>query len=205
MPMGNRDMEESPLGWAGSRTDDKQASTENDKQKTTPTTSPKRTKKPKNRRTRSIAPEQRQSHGNNPTLKRDIPLKSLTMPHIYKIATVNVNGLATQPRITMLEDSLKKQEIDSILLQEITKPVFDDIRGFVAHTNIGTTEILSRDQIQLTNIVCLPTVRGMAARFQNVTLVNTCINAPSGGERRRETEEFFASEVPYCKAYQRPL
>jgi exonuclease III len=41
------------------------------------------------------------------------------MPHIYKIATHNVNAMATEPRITMLEDFLKKQEIDIILLQEI--------------------------------------------------------------------------------------
>jgi exonuclease III len=98
----------------------------------------------------------------------------------------------------MLEDFLKKQEIDIILLQEITKPVFEDIRGFVAQTNIGTTgrgtAILSRDQLQLTNIVRLPTGRGMAASFQNLTLVN--IYVPSGAERR-EREQFLASEVPY--------
>jgi len=89
--------------------------------------------------------------------------------------------------------------MDIILLQEITKPVFDDIRGFVAHTNIGTTgrgtEILSRDQIQLTNRVRLPKERGMAASFQNVILVN--IYEPSGAESRREREQFSASEVPY--------
>ena len=66
------------------------------------------------------------------------------------------------------------------------------------HTKIGTTgrgtTILSRDQLQLTNIVRLPTGRGMAARFQNVILVN--IYAPSGAERR-EREKFFASELPY--------
>ena len=80
------------------------------------------------------------------------------------MAALNVNGMAAQPQITMLEDFLKKkQEIDIILLQEITKPVFDDIRGFVAHTNIGTTgrgtAILSRDQLHFTNIrvVRLPT------------------------------------------------
>jgi hypothetical protein len=44
-PRGNRDMEESPMGWAGSRTDDKQSSRENENQKTTPTTNTRRTKK----------------------------------------------------------------------------------------------------------------------------------------------------------------
>ena len=68
----------------------------------------------------------------------------------------------------------------------------------MAQTNIGTTgrgtAILSRDQLQLTNIVRLPTGRGMAASFQNLTLVN--IYVPSGAERR-EREQFLASEVPY--------
>jgi hypothetical protein len=34
----------------------------------------------------------------------------------------------------------------------------------------------------------------MAARLQNVTIVN--IYAPAGAEKRREREPFFASEVP---------
>jgi exonuclease III len=121
------------------------------------------------------------------------------MPEIYKIATLNINGMATPPRIAMLEDFLQKQEVDIIFLQEVTRPVFDDIRGFTAYTNIGTTgrgtAITTRDHIQLTNILCLPTGRGMAAQFQNVTIVN--IYAPSGASRRRDKENFFSNELPY--------
>ena len=61
------------------------------------------------------------------------------MPEIYKIATLNINGMATPPRIAMLEDFLQKQEVDIIFLQEVIRPVFDDIRGFTVYTNIGTT------------------------------------------------------------------
>jgi exonuclease III len=51
----------------------------------------------------------------------------------YKIATLNVNGMATQPWISMLEDFLLKQEID-ILLQELMRPLFDEIpRSRIAH------------------------------------------------------------------------
>jgi len=121
------------------------------------------------------------------------------MPDIYKIATLNINGMATLPRIAMLEDFLQKQEIDIMLLQEVTRPVFDDIRGFAAYTNTGTTwwgtATLTRDHIQLTNTVCLLTGRGMAADFQNVTIVN--IYAPSGAERRRDRGNFFSNELPY--------
>ena len=112
---------------------------------------------------------------------------------------LNINGMATPPRIAMLEDCLQKQEIDTILLQEVTRPVFDDILGFAAYTSIGTTGlgtmILTRDHIQLKNVVCLPSVRGMAADFQNVATVN--IYAPSGAERRNGREKVFSNELPY--------
>ena len=120
------------------------------------------------------------------------------MLYIYKIATLNIHGLAMQPPITMVEDFLHKQEID-IFQQELTRQIFDDMRSFVAHTNIGNigrgTEILTRDHILLTNKVRLPTGRRMAVVVQNVTLVN--IYASSGAERRREREQFFASDLPY--------
>ena len=91
------------------------------------------------------------------------------------------------------------KEINIILLQEVTLPVFDDIRGFTAYTNIGTTgwrtATLTRGHIQLTKIVCLPTGRRMVADFQNVTIVN--IHAPSEAERRRNKENIFSNEVPY--------
>jgi exonuclease III len=56
------------------------------------------------------------------------------MPEIYKIATLNINGMVTPPRIAMLEDFLQKHEIDIILLQKVTRPIFDDIRSFAAYT-----------------------------------------------------------------------
>ena len=121
------------------------------------------------------------------------------MPEIYKIATLNINGMATPPRIAMLEDFLQKQEVDIIFLQEVIRPVFDDIRGFTVYTNIGTTgrgtAILTQDHIPLTNIVCLPTGRGMAAQFQNVTIVNIC--APPGAKRMRDKENLFSNELPH--------
>ena len=88
----------------------------------------------------------------------------------------------------MLKELLQRQYIDIILLQEDTRPVFDDIRGFASYTNIGTTgggggtAILTRDYIQITSIVYLPTGRGMTADFQSVTIVS--IYAPPGSERR---------------------
>ena len=51
------------------------------------------------------------------------------------MVTLNINGMATPPRIAMLEDFWQNQEKDIILLQEVTRPVFDDTRGFQAYTD----------------------------------------------------------------------
>ena len=99
----------------------------------------------------------------------------------------------------MLEDFMRKQEIDNYILQEVTQPMFDTFRGDAAYTNIGTTRrgtaILTREHMPLTNIVRLPTGRVMAAEIQAVWLVN--IYAPSGTERRQEREGFFDTDLPY--------
>ena len=98
----------------------------------------------------------------------------------------------------MLEYFLQKQEIDIILLQEVTWPVFDNIRDFATYTNIGTTgrgtTNLTLDHIQLTNIVFLPTGRGMAADFQTVTIVN--IYAMLSREEEGQGKLLF-EELPY--------
>jgi len=91
----------------------------------------------------------------------------------------------------MLEDFLQKYEIDIILLQEVKWPLFDDIRGFTTYTNIMTTgrgtAILTRDHIQLKNIVYHPTLREMAAVFQNVTTVNITHRLEQRGEGTEKT------------------
>ena len=91
------------------------------------------------------------------------------MADIYKIATLNINGLASQTRLAMLrvEDFMRKQEIDIIHLEEVTPPVFDIFRGYAVYTKIGTirhgTAILTREHMSLTNVVRLPTGMGMTA------------------------------------------
>jgi hypothetical protein len=76
----------------------------------------------------------------------------------------------------MLNDFIHKQEIEIILLQEVTHTDFELIRGYTAHLNVGTnkrgTAILTREQTTLTNIMRLPSCRGMAASYQEIWLVN---------------------------------
>jgi exonuclease III len=76
------------------------------------------------------------------------------MPHIYKVATVNINGISLTTCIRMLETFIHKHEIDVILLQEVTQPDITTIQQYTTHTNVGTerrdTEILTRDGLIVT-------------------------------------------------------
>jgi endonuclease/exonuclease/phosphatase family metal-dependent hydrolase len=121
------------------------------------------------------------------------------MADIYKFATLNINKMSSRMRMRMLEEFLQKQEIDILLLQEVTHTEFDMIRGYKAHTNIGInnrgTAMLTRETKTLTNITRLPSGRGMADCYRGVLITN--INAPSGSSRRQERENFYNVELTY--------
>jgi exonuclease III len=55
----------------------------------------------------------------------------------YKIATLNANGVSAKIRMRMLAEFLRKEDIDIILLQEVTHNDFDLIWGYNANTDIG--------------------------------------------------------------------
>jgi len=82
------------------------------------------------------------------------------MLHTYKIATLNINGIATYTKIRMLGDVLKQQDIDIALLQEVTHNDFTTIREYNAIVNEGTdkrgTAILVKTGLQIQNIKCIP-------------------------------------------------
>jgi hypothetical protein len=71
--------------------------------------------------------------------------------------------------------------------------------GIHGATNIGTTgrgtAFLVKEYLEPQNIKYLPSGRGIAATLNEIWLIN--IYAPSGVERRRERDEFFATELPY--------
>ena len=60
----------------------------------------------------------------------------------------------------MLEEFIWKQDIDIMLLQEVTNRAIEKIRNYTKHVNIGTDQrgkaILVKDGIQIRNIKCLP-------------------------------------------------
>jgi exonuclease III len=99
----------------------------------------------------------------------------------------------------MLADFLYKQEIDILLLQEVTLNEFDMIRGYSAHVDVGKNKrgiaMLIRKAIQVTNITRLPSGREMVASCRGVWIVK--ISAPSGSTNRREREQFYNVEITY--------
>jgi exonuclease III len=90
----------------------------------------------------------------------------------------------------MLADFLRKQEIDIILLQEVTQNDFDLIRGYKAYTNVGInkhgTAIFTREAIQLTNIMRVPLGYGMAGFYRGVWIVNIYMRRLDHPMDRRE-------------------
>ena len=45
------------------------------------------------------------------------------MAEIFKIATVNINGIKGTGRMRMLHEFIQRQELDIILLQEVTHTI----------------------------------------------------------------------------------
>jgi exonuclease III len=102
-------------------------------------------------------------------------------------------------RTKMLEEFLHKQEIDILLLQEVTQHDFDVIRGYNAYINVRIywrgTAMPTTEQISLTNITRLPQGGGTAPSYRGFWLVN--IYAPSGSAKREERESFYNVERTY--------
>jgi len=77
-----------------------------------------------------------------------------------KIATLNINDMSSHTRIAMLDALLRRQEIDMLLVQEVTYHVLSDFQGYTTKCNIGAnrrgTAIVARDLINLENIIMSP-------------------------------------------------
>jgi len=79
---------------------------------------------------------------------------------VFKVATLNVNRLASRTKVEILEDFLRRQEIDIYFLQEVAQATIDTLRTYKTYTNVGTagrgTAIMTRKEIKITNITILP-------------------------------------------------
>jgi len=96
---------------------------------------------------------------------------------------------------------LRRQEIDIILVQEVTHHVLNDFQGYTTQYNIGPnrrgTAIIERDGINLQNIIMSPSGRFMTAKFREIWIIN--VYAPSGTAMKQERERFFNNELPYLQ------
>jgi exonuclease III len=59
------------------------------------------------------------------------------MDYTYRIATLNINGIAAKLRIRMLEEFLHAHDIDFLCVQELTNANIQEVRNYTAHLNIG--------------------------------------------------------------------
>jgi exonuclease III len=107
------------------------------------------------------------------------------MQNTFKIAILNINGIASSTRIRMLEDFINRQDIDFALLQEVTHANLN-FSKYTAYINEGIdkrgTAILVREGLTLTDIRRLLSGRGIAGTYNDTNIIN--IYAPSGAEKR---------------------
>jgi hypothetical protein len=76
----------------------------------------------------------------------------------------------------MLDATLRRQETDILLVQEVTYHVLNEFQGCTTQYNIGAnrrgTAIVARDGINLMNIIMSPPRRAMAVKFREIWIIN---------------------------------
>jgi exonuclease III len=110
------------------------------------------------------------------------------MQYIYKVVTLNINGIHAESRNLMLSTFLHIHDVDIALLEEVTQPGITDIPRHDAWVNIGTekrgTATLAREGLTVCDEKRLPSGRGLAVKIKDIWYVN--VYAPCGAERRVE-------------------
>jgi hypothetical protein len=109
----------------------------------------------------------------------------------FKFATINFNGLYLKTRVGMLRDFLWGQDIDVIVLQEVTHHTLQGLHAHETYVNVVTdmrgTEFVTKQDLRLTNINKLPSGRGSTAYLPH----------RKQQKKKRETEHFYSSEITY--------
>lgn len=108
----------------------------------------------------------------------------------------------------ILEQFIHQNDIDILLVQEVTNNIIQNIRGYTSYLNVGTTKrgtaIIVKDPLTITDISTLPSGRGMAAKCKGIWIIN--IYAPSGAAKRQERENFYNMDVAYLlRGLQTPM
>ena len=124
---------------------------------------------------------------------------TLNIPIIFqtfKIAKLNINATSSNTRLQMLEDFLRRQDINFAFLQ-VSHTTLNTIRRYTVHMNIATdrrgTAILDKEGLALSNIQRIPSGRGISASFRGILVVN--IYGRSGAEKMHQREAFYNTDV----------
>ena len=84
--------------------------------------------------------------------------------------------MTSPTRIAILDALLRRQEIDIVLVQEVTYHVLKDFQGYTSNYNIGAnrrvTALVARDRINLENIIMSPSGRVVAAKLREICIIN---------------------------------
>jgi exonuclease III len=85
------------------------------------------------------------------------------------VITLNLNGLMTHTKVSMLHNFLRVHDIDILFKQEITSTEELNIFGYTTHINVGTnmrgTALMVKDGLTLVHVKTLPKGRAITAFF----------------------------------------
>ena len=99
----------------------------------------------------------------------------------------------------MLNSFCYHNEVDILLLQEVTHDDFHQMAHYNKFFNVGTdrrgTAIFTKANIKLEEIRYLPSGRGISGKLHNLHIIN--LYAPSGTGKKKEREDFFTTAVPH--------
>ena len=99
----------------------------------------------------------------------------------------------------MLNSFCYHNEVDILLLQEVTHDDFHQMAHYNKYFNVGTdrrgTAIFTKANIKLEKLRYLPSRRGISGKLHNLHIIN--LYAPSGTGKNKEREDFFMTAVPH--------
>ena len=117
-------------------------------------------------------------HAMSPKININAP--SLTARRdTLRIATLNINGLASATRQAMVE-AFVRHDLDLVLLHEVTHQFTTPFSGYDIHYNIGSSRrgtALLRNTLMATNLSRLPSGRAIAVSVGRST--STCTPLPA--------------------------
>ena len=117
------------------------------------------------------------------------------MRHVYKIGTININGITAASRLQMLEGFIRCHYFDVLLLQEVKRTYrgFHQLRNSCKHADEGRGTAILIKGLNTGTLKRRPSGRGMALYVQNICIIT--VYAPSGAEKRRERELLYGGSA----------